>query len=119
LPAPDMTRSDVGYVAPRTPTEEILTQIWAEVLQLDKVGIHDNFFELGGHSLLAMKLITHLLNIYPVNLPLRSLFENPTIINLALLIEEKLIEKLESMPEEEVLLWLEKDKNFEANGATK
>ena len=57
LPAPDMTRSEVGYVAPRTPIEETLAGIWAELLKLDKVGIHDNFFELGGHSLLAITLI--------------------------------------------------------------
>jgi amino acid adenylation domain-containing protein len=103
LPAPDMVRSEAGYVAQRTATEETLAQIWADVLKLDKVGIYDNFFELGGHSLLAMQLITRLLDTFPVDLPLRVLFESPTIFNLAALIEEKMIEKLELMSEEEVL----------------
>jgi acyl carrier protein len=101
LPAPDMTRSEVGYVAPRNKIEEQLAAIWADVLKLDRVGIHDNFFELGGHSLLATQLITRLQSRYPVELPLRSLFETPTIAHLASLIEEKMIEKLDTMSEEE------------------
>jgi surfactin family lipopeptide synthetase A len=56
LPAPDTNRSEQGYVAPRTATEEALARIWAEVLKLDRVGVHDNFFELGGNSLLLVTL---------------------------------------------------------------
>ncbi|NKI72793.1 AMP-binding protein, partial [Collimonas pratensis] len=53
LPAPDMTRHDNGYVAPRTQTEKVLAGIWSEILKLDRVGVHDNFFTIGGHSLMA------------------------------------------------------------------
>ncbi|MGB7926381.1 MAG: amino acid adenylation domain-containing protein, partial [Pyrinomonadaceae bacterium] len=62
LPAPEQNRSEPGneYVAPRTPVEEILASLWAEVLRVERVGIHDNFFELGGHSLLATQLISRI-----------------------------------------------------------
>jgi surfactin family lipopeptide synthetase A len=70
-------------MAPRTPTEEVLAQTWAELLKLERVGIHDNFFELGGHSLLATQVISRLRTTFGVDLPLRSLFETPTIGELA------------------------------------
>ena len=62
LPAPDQNRFDLeeSFVAPRTPVEEMIAEIWAEVLKLDRVGIHDNFFDLGGHSLLATQVISRL-----------------------------------------------------------
>ncbi|HEV8494807.1 MAG TPA: condensation domain-containing protein, partial [Candidatus Angelobacter sp.] len=87
LPAPDRNLTLTGYVAPRTPTEELLAGIWAEVLKLDRVGIHDNFFELGGHSLLATQVISRLRKAFRVELPVRSLFEAPTLIELAETIE--------------------------------
>jgi amino acid adenylation domain-containing protein len=82
LPAPDMTRSDEGYVAPRTPAEEIMAGIWAEVLKLDKVGIHDDFFALGGHSLLATQLMSRIRRALQVDMPLRALFDAPSIVML-------------------------------------
>src|SRR5688572_30251305 len=87
LPAPDMLRSEVGYVVPRTPIEETLAGIWAEVLKLDRVGIHDNFFELGGHSLLVTQVISRVRTAFQIELPLRDLFEATTLADLAQSIE--------------------------------
>jgi amino acid adenylation domain-containing protein len=85
LPAPDMRqlRSEGSFVAPSTPVEEMLAGIWTEVLGLEKVGIHDNFFELGGHSLLATRVISQVRQVFEVELPLRRLFEEPTVAGLA------------------------------------
>ncbi|MGC1377497.1 MAG: amino acid adenylation domain-containing protein, partial [Anaerolineales bacterium] len=82
LPAPDMLRSEAGYVAPRNPVEEQLARIWADVLNLDKVGVNDNFFELGGHSLLAIKLIERMRQV-KLSIDIRTLFTTPTIAALA------------------------------------
>ncbi|MEQ8997812.1 MAG: amino acid adenylation domain-containing protein [Coleofasciculus sp. B1-GNL1-01] len=88
LPAPDEEISrEREYVAPRTPGEEIIANIFASVLGVQKVGIHDNFFELGGHSLLATQVISHLREAFQMELPLRSLFEKPTVALLSHRIE--------------------------------
>ncbi|NEO98539.1 MAG: amino acid adenylation domain-containing protein [Symploca sp. SIO2E9] len=87
LPAPDISRSDVGFVPPRNPTEEVLAAIYADILGLEKVSIHDNFFELGGHSLLATKVISRLREAFEIDLPLRSLFERPTVAGFSTRIE--------------------------------
>ena len=80
LPAPDQHRPAVGaFGAPRSPVEEILGEIWADVLKLDQVGLRDNFFELGGHSLLATQVMSRVQKAFQVELPLRSLFESPTL----------------------------------------
>ncbi|WP_216840681.1 non-ribosomal peptide synthetase, partial [Dyella sp. S184] len=85
LPAPDMAPSEAAYVAPRTPTEQIMASLWMELLKLDRVGIHDDFFALGGHSLLATQLVSRLRRSeLQVELPLRALFEAPTIAALML-----------------------------------
>ncbi|MFZ5833576.1 MAG: amino acid adenylation domain-containing protein, partial [Planctomycetota bacterium] len=85
LPAPDDSRPELEsqYVAPRTPLEEQLAGIWCEVLALDRVGIHDDFFTLGGHSLLAARVNARIFSVFGANLPLRRLFECPTIAGLA------------------------------------
>jgi acyl-coenzyme A synthetase/AMP-(fatty) acid ligase/acyl carrier protein len=85
LPAPEASRADldVEYVPPRTPTEELLVGIWAEVLKVDRVGIHDNFFALGGHSLLAMQVISRLKEQGRVDVPIKALFDSPTVSALA------------------------------------
>ncbi len=89
LPAPDWKLQSNGiYVAPSTPIEEILASIWAKVLKLEKVGIHDNFFELGGHSLLATQVISQMRQAFEIELPLRGLFEAPTISKFARHIEK-------------------------------
>ncbi|WP_363318078.1 phosphopantetheine-binding protein [Nostoc sp. NMS4] len=83
LPKPDLQSGADKYVAPRTPIEEMLTQLWAQVLKVEQVGIHDNFFELGGHSLLATQLISRIRKIFQVELPLRELFATATVGELA------------------------------------
>ncbi|MDY7077386.1 MAG: amino acid adenylation domain-containing protein [Chloroflexota bacterium] len=90
LPAPDGARPELEavYVAPRTPMEELLANIWAQVLGIERVGVYDNFFELGGHSLLATQLISRLHEAFRVELPLRDLFESPTVAALAECVEE-------------------------------
>jgi amino acid adenylation domain-containing protein len=85
LPAPIEWRPelDEAFVASRSPTEELLAEIWSEVLGIERVGIYHNFFELGGHSLLATQVISRIREVFQVELPLRRLFEAPTIAGLA------------------------------------
>jgi non-ribosomal peptide synthetase component F/SAM-dependent methyltransferase/acyl carrier protein len=85
LPAPEPVKLELAgnYVAPQTPVEEVLVQIFVEVLGVKRVGIHDNFFELGGHSLLATQLVSRVRDAFGVELPLRSVFEAPTIAELS------------------------------------
>ncbi len=95
LPAPDQTRPElegVHYVAPSTAIEEQLVEIWKQLLGLERVGIHDNFFELGGHSLLATQLVSRLLRGQQeggVEIPLRIVFESPTIAAIAHFMERE------------------------------
>jgi acyl carrier protein len=91
LPPPDALRPRLegAYVAPRTPVEEMLAEIWTQILGVKQIGIHDHFFsELGGHSLLATQLVSRVRDSFQVELPLRQIFEMPTIAGLAAAIEE-------------------------------
>jgi acyl-CoA synthetase (AMP-forming)/AMP-acid ligase II/acyl carrier protein len=90
LPAPDRTKLTGGeiFVAPHTPVEEMLARIWAEVLGLEKIGVHDNFFELGGHSLLAVRVVARVRSAFEIELPVRWIFEMPTIAQLTEAIDE-------------------------------
>ncbi|HEX2081287.1 MAG TPA: condensation domain-containing protein, partial [Longimicrobium sp.] len=88
LPAPELASAEDRYVAPRTPTEEVLAGIWAEVLRLERVGVEENFFEAGGHSLLATRVVSRIREVFAVELPLRALFEGPTVAELAVRVEE-------------------------------
>src|SRR5262249_43131379 len=76
LPAPPGAGSELdhGRIAPRTPTEQTLVEIWSQVLGVEQVGVNDNFFELGGHSLLATQAISRVRAAFEVELPLRELF---------------------------------------------
>ncbi len=90
LPAPaesNIVRED-GQQAPRTPVEEQITEIWREVLHLEQVGIHDNFFSLGGHSLLATQVVSRIREIFAVEMPLKILFEAPSIAAQAEYLEQ-------------------------------
>lgn len=85
LPAPDQARRDLQrpFVAPRTPVEESLANIWATILKRPQIGVDDDFFELGGHSLLATRVVSQMRRVFQVEVPLGSLFEFPTVAALA------------------------------------
>ncbi|MBA2737668.1 MAG: non-ribosomal peptide synthetase, partial [Pyrinomonadaceae bacterium] len=85
LPAPEESFSDAEteFIAPRTPVEEKLAGIWANLLRLERIGINDNFFDLGGHSLLATQVVSRIRDAFGENIALRMLFETPTVAGLA------------------------------------
>lgn len=109
LPEPGGARPelDSSYVAPRTPTEEKLAEIWAGVLCLDKVGIADSFLDLGGHSLLATQVISRVITDFEVELPLQSLFGAPTVADMGLAITQSQAEKAGQADVERMLADLE------------
>jgi amino acid adenylation domain-containing protein len=90
LPRSDHSRSELkgAYVTPRTDIEKVLAGIWADVLRREKVGVNDNFFELGGHSLLATQVISRIREHLNLELPLRKMFESPTVTALATAVVE-------------------------------
>jgi amino acid adenylation domain-containing protein len=89
LPTPAPTRPELAeaFVAPRSATEEVVAGIWATVLGVEQVGVHDNFFDLGGHSLMAVQVMSRLRHALQVEVPLRALFDVPTVAGLAQYIE--------------------------------
>jgi amino acid adenylation domain-containing protein len=120
LPVPEASGRDEEYLAPRTPIEEGLVEIWSEVLRADRIGVHDSFFALGGHSLLATQVISRIRSTFQVDVPLRALFEAPTVSQLAARIEiatgavkqdqeddmARLLAEVEQLSTEEVLALL-------------
>ena len=96
LPAPDNSRPDMNrvYVAPRNPIEEELVAMWSEILGVEGIGVEDNFFLLGGHSLLATQAISRIREAFHIQLPLRSIFEAPTIAGIGEMILENIAEQL-------------------------
>ena len=82
LPAPNLEIEGL-YTAPRNEVEQKLAQLWSAILERQEIGIHDNFFDLGGHSLLAVKLLNNIQQVFEQQLALSSLFQNPTIAQLA------------------------------------
>jgi len=96
-----------GYEEPGTAVEEIVAGIWAQVLGVARVGVHDNFFELGGHSLLATQVIARLQDTFKVAVPLRTLFESPTVAAVALSIIQSQAEQVDSQELEQLLAEVE------------
>ena len=105
LPMPEQEAYAVrGYEAPAGEMETKLAAVWAEVLKLEKVGRHDNFFNLGGHSLLATRVISRIREGFHVELPIHSLFQNPTVAGLALQVDKAAITEappLRALPREQ------------------
>jgi acyl carrier protein len=97
IPARDYFEVEQVYIAPRNATEQIIAGIWAEILGIKPIGIHDNFFDLGGHSLKATQVVSRLRKAFRSEIPLRHLFEFPTIAKLAAVIDSKAIDGLNSV----------------------
>ena len=109
LPIPDVASNvSTEYVAPETEIQNVLAEIWVEVLEIEKVGIHDNFFELGGQSLIATQVISRVRKIVGVELTLKRLFESPTIADIA-----KSLEVLSQLAKEENTLESETKVEYE------
>jgi amino acid adenylation domain-containing protein len=89
LPAPeaDRSRADAAWIGPRGPIEEEVASVWGAILGQERIGAHENFFDLGGHSLLATQVVSRLRDVLDVEVPLRALFEAPTVAELAAWIE--------------------------------
>ena len=92
LPAPTVAAraggAQASRMAPRSPVEEAIAEIWSDLLKVEEVGVHDSFFDLGGHSLLATQVVSRLRDTLAADLPLRSLFDRPTVAGLAAAVEE-------------------------------
>ncbi|HVH13683.1 MAG TPA: phosphopantetheine-binding protein [Longimicrobium sp.] len=99
LPAPDNGAAAGAYVAPRTETEQALAQIWADVLQVERVGATDDFFALGGHSLLLMRLAARVQAGFGVELSIRAVFAHSTLQSLAAEVERAIIDDVLAMSE--------------------
>ena len=102
LPLPETIRAvtEVGYVAPRTDIEEILADIWSEVLQIDQIGVYDKFLELGGSSLAAIRIISRANEAFELELPLNLAFNKPTIAAFAEYVRETIVDLLAKMDAE-------------------
>jgi amino acid adenylation domain-containing protein len=87
LPAPDHFAGESAFVAPRTPIEEMLVDVWAQVLGVERLGVYDDFFALGGHSLLAAQIISRLRQLFGGEFTVRTLFESPTVAALGARLE--------------------------------
>jgi amino acid adenylation domain-containing protein len=94
LPAPDEAgvMGEDSFVTPRTPVEEMLAEMWADVLKAERVGALDNFFELGGHSLMATQVVARVRDVFQIEMGLRELFEAPSVAELAVLVVQKMAE---------------------------
>jgi acyl carrier protein len=89
------------YVAPKNETEEIIADMWQEILGIEKIGTMDEFSDLGGHSLLAIQIISRMRSVFGIQISLKGIFDAPTIGQLALHIEQLIIEEIEEISEDE------------------
>ncbi|MEW2619100.1 amino acid adenylation domain-containing protein [Streptomyces sp. NPDC048106] len=108
LPEPEAAEPG-AFVAPRGPAETVVAQIWCEVLDLPRVGVHDDFFALGGHSLRAVAVASRLRTAFDCPLQVRDLFEHPTVERLAAEVERRLLELISQMSDDEIDLSLTAD----------
>jgi acyl carrier protein len=92
-----------GYLAPRTPIEQLLADIWSQVLRVERVGIRDNFFDLGGHSLLATQLISRIRESFGIEVPLLKVFQASTVEEFAIAIVQLQIEQMDRQELAELL----------------
>ncbi len=99
LPRPDHIELEQKIVLPRTATEELIANIWADVLKIDKVGIYQNFFEISGHSLLATQVVSRLKESFKFDIPIKTLFDFPTVNLLAQEIEKLELSNAGNLPE--------------------
>ncbi|MFE6868132.1 amino acid adenylation domain-containing protein [Kitasatospora sp. NPDC057692] len=101
LPDPD-TRPELraGYLAPRTEAEELVAEVWQDVLGLDRVGVHDDFFDLGGHSLLATRVVARIRAAADLAVPLRTLFTHRTVAAFADAVEAALVAELDALSDD-------------------
>ncbi|HEU5231006.1 MAG TPA: amino acid adenylation domain-containing protein [Ktedonobacteraceae bacterium] len=127
LPLPSITArgGHTPYVEPQTEAEARLIDIWQRVLQIERIGMEDNFFELGGHSLLAVKIVTAVHDTFEINLPLASLFQDPTPRGMATLMKKiqaeeqaqlatiaRLMQQIEDLSTEDVERLLKEKQSF-------
>jgi acyl carrier protein len=105
LPAPsdENILREEAFLSPRTPTEQRVAAIVASLLGLQRVGLKDNFFYLGGNSLFGTQVIARLRDAFHVELPLLTLFDHPTVVDLAAEVEQLMVAKLDAMSEDEAL----------------
>ena len=109
LPEPARSRPqlDTAYVAPRSLLEKEVAKVWADVLSLDQIGVHDSFFELGGHSLAATRVVSQVVKQFQLEIPLQSLFQSPTIAEMAAVIAEHQARKIAKPELERILAEIE------------
>jgi acyl carrier protein len=108
LQAPTYQTWERAFVAPRTPREKIVKEIWSEVLGMEQIGIDDNFFELGGNSVMVTQVLSRIEAKFSVQLPIRSFFESQTVESLAIAILENQTAKID---EQELIALLERLEN--------
>jgi acyl carrier protein len=127
LPRPENKRPELkqSYVSPRNDVEHKLVQIWQEVLELNPIGINDRFLDLGGHSLAATRVVSQVIKKFELQLSLQSLFQSPTVAEMAVVITEhqaktcgggdldRILVELESLSDEEAQRLLDTERETE------